>query len=281
MRQAATDFRRILAVSSYEWQIMLRSRWLAAFALLFAVLGALLFYWNETLFMNGAAQGLTRQSMLLVNMLLQLVPLMGLLLSSLSLSGERSDGMTRLLRTYPLTDWQYVAGKFLGLVLAFLCAILAGVVVVYVGTALLGWSGGVRAVSTLLLTSVPLVAAFTAVGLWLGSWVKSRLQAVAGSLLLWFFFVYLYGMLTMSVLPTLPRIIQEPVLAGLLMLNPVETVRIATVFWQGQGYLYGPTFYYWEQAIRTPGGIAGAMVLLMLYMSIPLLLASRTIRKGA
>lgn len=270
----------MLAVAGYEWQIVLRSRWLAAFAALFAVLGALLFYWNHALFRSGTAQGLTRQSLLLVNMLLQLVPLMGLLLSSLALSGERNDGMTRLLRTYPLTHRQYVGGTFCGLVLALLCAVAAGTAVVYFGGALLGWRGGAQAVGMLLLTSVPLLGAFAAIGVWLGSWVKSRLQAVAGSLLLWFFSVYLYGMLVMAVLPALPRLVQEPVLAGLLMLNPVEAVRVATVFWQGQGYVYGPAFYYWERAVRTPGGVVGGMVLLMLYVLLPLLRAARLLRKG-
>lgn len=277
----AVGFRRMMAVTGYEWHMMLRSRWLTAFAVLFAVLGVFLSYWNETLFANTASQGLTRQSMLLLNMMLQLVPLMGLLLSSLSLSGERNDGMTQLLRTYPLTEKQYVSGKFFGLFFALLAAVLTGVFVSYVGSALLGQGGNMGSAAALLLMSIPLLGAFSSIGLWVGSRAKSRLHAVAGSLLLWFFFVYLYGMLVMSVLPLLPRVVQEWVLAGLLMINPVEAVRIVTVFWQGQGYIYGPTFYYWEQAICTLGGVVGGLVLFILYIAIPLLLAARTLRKGA
>lgn len=223
---------------------------------------------------------MTRQSMMLLNMVLQLAPLMGVLLSSLSLSGERSDGMTRLLHTYPLTETQYVIGKFLGLFLALICAVLAGTMIAYVSLAVFGQGGSLQAIGALLLTSIPLLSAFSSLGLWLGSRVRSRLNAIAGSLFLWFFLVYIYGMGVMAALPILPRTMQEGALAILLTLNPVEAVRIGAVFWQGQGYIYGPTFYYWEQAIRSPVGMIGSVVLVILYSMIPLLFAMRKLRKG-
>ncbi|MMZ45997.1 ABC-2 family transporter protein [compost metagenome] len=272
--------RQVKAVVGYEWQMMLRSRWLAAFAALFVILGVFLSYWNHTLFSSTGASGMTRQSMMLLNMVLQLAPLMGVLLSSLSLSGERSDGMTRLLHTYPLTETQYVIGKFLGLFLALICAVLAGTMIAYVSLAVFGQGGSLQAIGALLLTSIPLLSAFSSLGLWLGSRVRSRLNAIAGSLFLWFFLVYIYGMGVMAALPILPRTMQEGALAILLTLNPVEAVRIGAVFWQGQGYIYGPTFYYWEQAIRSPVGMIGSVVLVILYSTIPLFFAMRKLRKG-
>jgi Cu-processing system permease protein len=272
--------RQVKAVVGYEWQMMLRSRWLAAFAALFAILGVFLSYWNHALFSSTGASGMTRQSMMLLNMVLQLAPLMGVLLSSLSLSGERSDGMTRLLHTYPLTETQYVIGKFLGLSLALICAVLAGTMIAYVSLVVFGQGGSLQAIGALLLTSIPLLSAFSSLGLWLGSRVRSRLNAIAGSLFLWFFLVYIYGMGVMAALPILPRTMQEGALAILLTLNPVEAVRIGAVFWQGQGYIYGPTFYYWEQAIRSPVGMIGSVVLVILYSMIPLFFAMRKLRKG-
>lgn len=274
------SIRQVKAVAGYEWQMMLRSRWLAAFAALFAILGVFLAYWNNALFSSTGANGMTRQSMMLLNMVLQLAPLMGVLLSSLSLSGERNDGMTRLLRTYPLTEAQYVIGKFLGLFLALVCAVLAGTMLAYVGLVVLGQGGSVQAIGALLLTSIPLLAAFSSLGLCLGSRVRSRLNAIAGSLFLWFFLVYIYGMGVMAALPMLPRMVQEGMLAVLLALNPVEAVRIGTVFWQGQGYMYGPAFYYWEQIIRSPAGIVGSVALMVIYSLIPLLFAVRKLKRG-
>ncbi|WP_027416596.1 ABC transporter permease [Aneurinibacillus terranovensis] len=272
-------FPKATAVAGYEWHIMLRNRWLAAFAVLFAVLSAFMFFWENSVFQSRTSVGFSRQTEALFTIMLQLTPLMSLLISSLSISAERKDGMTNLLRTYPLTLSQYVVGKFFGLFGAFFCALLSGVFVVNGLISLLAKNNSVFSqMLSLLLPGIFLTGIFTAIGLWIGSRVASRLSAVAGSLIIWFTAVYVYGMVMIVGLPYTPEGVQKPLLVAMLLLNPIETIRTGSVFWRGEGYIYGPDFYYWGNIIRSPLGIAASIILVILYMAVPLLFTVRRLK---
>lgn len=276
-----TFSRQLVAVAAYELRTLLHSRWLAAFAVLFALLNMFMLIWEARLMPTGGdASGFTRQAASQMNLMLQLAPLMSLTLASLSLASERNDGMTGLLRTYPFSPACYILGKFFGLFGAFLLTLLVGFgIAQLLGLFLLPGATASQTLS-LLAMGVALCGVCSAIGLWIGGRVQGRLGAVAASLLIWFVAVYVYSMVLLIALPFAPIAAQQPLLAGALVLNPVEAVRVASVFWRGDGYIYGPAFYYWEQWFNSPLGIACAVGIALLYAAVPLHFAAARIRRG-
>lgn len=274
-------FRQLAAVAAYELRTLLHSRWLAAFAVLFALLNMFMLIWEARLMpAGGDASGFTRQAASQMNLMLQLAPLMSLTLASLSLASERNDGMTGLLRTYPLSPACYILGKFFGLFSAFLLTLLVGFgIAQLLGLFLLPGAAASQTLS-LLAMGVALCGVCSAIGLWIGGLVQSRLGAVAASLLIWFVSVYVYSMVLLVALPFAPIPAQQSILAGALVLNPVEAVRVASVFWRGDGYIYGPAFYYWEQWFNSPIGMASAAGIALLYAAVPLHFVAARIRRG-
>lgn len=276
-----TVFRQLAAVAAYELRTLLHSRWLAAFAVLFALLNMFMLIWEARLMpAGGDASGFTRQAASQMNLMLQLAPLMSLTIASLSLASERNDGMTGLLRTYPLPPACYILGKFFGLFGAFLLTLLVGFGIAQLLGLFLLPRATVSHTLPLLAMGIALCGICSAIGLWIGGRVQSRLGAVAASLLIWFVSVYVYSMVLLAALPFAPTSAQQPVLAGALVLNPVEAVRIASVFWRGDGYIFGPAFYYWEQWFNSAAGIATAAIVVLLYVAIPLHFAAARIRRG-
>lgn len=270
---------QVMAVARYEWQIMLRNRWLAAFAILFALLGGFLFYWQNVIYNGAVGTGLSRQSNLLSNLVLQFVPLMSLILSAQSIAGEKSDGMVGLLRSYPLSSLRYLFGKWLGLSSALFLSLLVGLGI----PILVGLFFSVSTLTqniVLLLMGFFLIAIFSAIGLWVGGRVKGRMGAISASLALWFFLVFLYGMIVMLMVPYLPYLWKKPFLAVLLALNPIEGIRIGGVFIQGQGAVYGPEFVQWQRILQGWKGTGILLGLMFLYTILPLGFAVASLKKG-
>lgn len=276
----AGAFSQVLAVARYEWQIMLRNRWLAAFAVLFALLSGFLMYWQYVIYQGVSGTGFSKQTTQLVNLVLEFVPLMSFMLAAQSIAGDRSDGMISLLRAYPISSFRYIFGKWLGLYFSLFLSFLLGVGLP-IGIASFIFHGeDIGKNLYLLLIGLVLTGVFSAMGLWIGGKVKGRLGAVSASLAIWLFLVFLYGILVMLIVPNLPYLWQKPTLAVLLAIDPVEAVRIGNVLLQGQGAVYGPEFVQWQRNLQGVWGYGLACFLFFLYISIPLGFAVRSLKRG-
>jgi len=118
--------RRVAAILSMEFRVVARNRWLAvaivmmiAFSLLIAVAGS-------APVGTIAAERLTVTAASLGTLMVYLVPLMALLISYDSISGEASRGTLALLLVYPATRAELLAGKSIAQFLVIAIAIVAG-----------------------------------------------------------------------------------------------------------------------------------------------------------
>ncbi len=119
--------RRVAAILSMEFRVVARNRWLAvaivmmiAFSLLIAVAGS-------APVGTIAAERLTVTAASLGTLMVYLVPLMALLISYDSISGEASRGTLALLLVYPATRAELLAGKSIAQFLVIAIAIVAGI----------------------------------------------------------------------------------------------------------------------------------------------------------
>ena len=272
-------FNQMMAVARYEWQTMLRNRWLAAFALLFAILSSGLFYWQYAIYQGESGIGISKPTSILMNLVLQFVPLMSLILSAQSIAGDKGDGMLALLRSYQLSSLRYITGKWLGLCAAMTLSFVIGIGIPLL-ISLFFSSSSLLQLLNLFFEGILLIGIFSAIGLWLGGRMKGRMGAISSSLVVWFFLVFLYSMIVMIVIQYIPYLWKKPLLAGFLVLNPIEAIRIGSVFIQGQGELYGAEFVNWQRTLSGWKGIGVAFGLSLFYLFTPIGMAAKSLKKG-
>lgn len=211
------------AVAAKEFREAVASRWLAAFALGFCGLGALLATlgaWTSPL----GDSGFGRTTAALLNLVLLIVPLMGLTAGSLAFSSERERRTMEFLISLPLKAEEIFWGKFAGAALALGTALAGafgalGIVLMLRGGLASSAVYGSFFLATLLLAGVSLALGFLA---------SARASKAAGALgaavLIWLALVFAgdLGLLGTALAVRLPA----PALLAAAWLNPLSLFRL-------------------------------------------------------
>lgn len=218
--------RPMTALIAKEFAETGRSRWLAGFVGAFCLLAAVLAVAGSSGSTFGG-QGFGRTTAALLNLVLLVVPLMGLTAGSLSLASEKERGTMEFLLSLPLRPRQIFWAKFLGSAAALAAALGLAFGLVGVGLALRGGlrEAGVFAAcfgATLLLAAVSLS---------LGLLISTRSRKVAGAvgfaLLLWLGLILGgdLGLLGTALAVRLP----PGVLLASAWLNPLSLYRLLAI----------------------------------------------------
>lgn len=104
--------RRVVVVAREEFRRALETRWLFAFAALFALFVLGLSFFGLAQGREVGFQGFARVTLSLLNLVLLVVPLTGLMLGTMSVAG--SGESLALLLAQPVSRGEVLAGKFLG-----------------------------------------------------------------------------------------------------------------------------------------------------------------------
>lgn len=166
-----------------ELKQILRSHWMQLVAFLFTfVFVAIIVIQRMAL---PDVEGFTRQTASFLNVLLFLLPLFIITIGSMSIAGDIESGWFSLLKTYPMKIGQYIIGKYVAISLAFLLVVLVAFGVVL---AIGGLLGGVQLPIILVILTLLCIFIFVSLGIVLGAVAKTRLFALALSLVVWSFF---------------------------------------------------------------------------------------------
>lgn len=216
----------LLVLTRKEFSQAARSRWLAAFSTAFLALGAVLAAAGA----SGAAfggGGFGRATAALVNLVLLIVPLLGLSAGALAVSGEREARTLEQLLCLPVTAEEVFWGKFLGVGWALAGALALAFAAL--GTLLAAQGGLAHAgayaacfFSTLLLAAVSL-----ALGLAISAACRKTAAAAGAALVVWLLLVFGgdLGLLGTSLAVRLP----PGALLASAWLNPLSLFRLAAV----------------------------------------------------
>ncbi len=120
------DAMSVLLIMNKELQDARRSRWFIMLAVVFAGLALALAMLGMSALGTIGGGGFGRTTASLLNLVILVVPLMGLLMSTLSVAGEREHGTLLTLLAQPVLLEEVFLGKFLGLAAAFFGTILCG-----------------------------------------------------------------------------------------------------------------------------------------------------------
>jgi len=217
----------ISTLAGYELRSSLRNRWFLLYALAFAVLAVAL----SSLSLTGAGMfgfaGFGRTAASLINLVLLIVPLMGLTIGAQSLASEREKGTLAYLLAQPVNRAEVLWGKFVGLGMGLLAALLLGF---GLSAAVIAWQGGVVEVQqyiSLVGFSLLLALVTLSLGIFLSAWSRSSALAVGLALFAWLALVFIGDLGLMSTTVAMKLKIQT--LFGLALINPLQVFKIAAV----------------------------------------------------
>jgi len=217
----------ILTLANYELRSSLRNRWFMLYALIFAVLAVAL----SSLSLSGAGMfgfaGFGRTAASLINLVLLIVPLMGLTIGAQSLAAEREQGTLAYLLAQPIGRAEVLMGKLLGLGAALLAALLLGF---GLAAALIAWQGGLVEAGRyglLVVLSLLLALVSLSLGIALSAWSRSSSLATGLALFVWLALVFVgdLGLMGTAIVMKL----DIGALFGLSLINPLQVFKIATV----------------------------------------------------
>jgi len=247
----------VLLLAEKELRDARRNRWFVLYASVFAGL-ALAVAWTA---LAGAGAygvaGFTRTSAGLLNLVLLVVPLMGLTLGAGALAGERERGTLLYLLAQPVSPWEVFLGKYLGLALALSGALAMGFGLAGVAMALRGGLPQVGDYLALVGLAVFLAWASLAVGLLISAPSPRSATAMGIALFLWLSLAFFTDLGLMGT--ALTRQVSIQTLFFIALLNPLQAFKVATVLvLRGNLEVLGPAGVY---AVRTWGSALMPMLM--------------------
>lgn len=120
------DAQCVYLIMNKEFQETRRSRWFLLLALMFAALALTLVFLSTSALGALGGAGFGRTTVSLLNLVILIVPLMGLLMGAMSVASEREHGTLTTILAQPVVLEEVFLGKFLGLAGALVGAILFG-----------------------------------------------------------------------------------------------------------------------------------------------------------
>jgi Cu-processing system permease protein len=255
------DFKNILILTQKELRDARRNRWFLLYTLAFAGL-ALALAW---LALSGVGSyglaGFGRTGASLINLVLLIVPLMGLTLGALSLAGERERGTLLYLMTQPVAQIELLLGKFLGLALAVLVTLVLGF---GLSGLLIAWRGGAAQAGdylSLVLLAFVLSLVSLSLGFLISAAVRKSATAVGLALFLWLVLVFFGDLGLMGTAVVMQLEIGQ--LFTLALFNPLQLFKMASILAiRSNLEVLGPAGIY---AVRTYG--SGLMVVLLVILA--------------
>ena len=254
------DLSIVGALVGKEMRDARRNRWLALYTLVFAGLSfALVWLALATMGAAGPA-GFGRTAASLINLVLLIVPLMGLTLGALSLASERERGSLLYLLAQPITHLELLMGKYLGVGLSLLGALALGF---GASGLVIAWRGIVAsAAAYLALVALASLLALSALslGMFLSAFARRSATAIALALFLWLLLVFGGDLGLMGSALTLRIDIQT--LFALALLNPLQVFKMAAILAiRGSLEVLGPAGLY---ALRAYGDRLSLLFLVIL-----------------
>lgn len=220
-----------------------RNRWLWLYALVFVALASALVWLGLSALGSYGVAGFGRTGASLINLILLIVPLMGLTLGALSIAGERERGTLLFLLAQPVNAAEVLIGKYLGLAFALIAALSAGF---GLSGLLIAWHGGfVQSDLYLALwgLTVLLVLLSLAVGFLISALARKGATAMGTALFVWLLLVFLSDLGVMGTALVLRLSVGQ--LLSLALLNPLQSFKLlAVLIVQGDLEILGPAGLY-------------------------------------
>lgn len=207
----------------------------------------------------------------LLNIVLMVVPLVSIVFTTIHFFN--SYEFIELMLAQPVNRIVIFLSEYIALALSLCLAYLIGVgvpIVMYGASA----GGGTLLLSGLMLTLVFVSLAFLASVL-----TRDKAKAIGLALLFWFYFSLIYDGLLLWVIFSFSDYPIEKLTLGLVALNPVDLARIIMLLKLDISALMGYTGAFYKNFFGSHWGIIFSSAVLFIWITLPLLLATRIFAK--
>ncbi len=214
-------------LSAKEMRDARRNRWFIVVSALFALLSVSLSLLGLAGLGSLGISGFGRTAASLLNLVLLIVPLMGLLLGAMSIAGEREQGTLITLLAQPVTAGEVFIGKYLGSAFALISTVLLGfgasaiVIARYAGAQEIG--DYLRLVAFTMLLGL----SYLSLGFLASVFVRRQATAVGAALFIWFTFIFLSDLGLMGTAIVLRLSPNE--LFWAVLINPAQSFKLAVI----------------------------------------------------
>lgn len=240
----------------HELRVLMRSKWLLNFTLLFFALSFLLYFYGlQTSGGDSNGQAYNRSIAMLINLSLWIIPMICLILGTNSLVSDKEEGRLSLYQTYRSSTILYVMSKYISLC----SSLIASLVIAYGIFGIILFKQNLVNISILtifLLLNILLVLVFASISLFIGTISSTRTQSFSYSILVWSFMVFLFEFLLFLVISLIPYHLKLKGMFAAVLLNPIESIRIWVIHELNATYIFGPEFL-----ILTEWGKSGTLSL--------------------
>lgn len=201
-----------------EWHRTLRQKETYFFLIAWLVVLILLGGLSQAL---PVATDYTNISSTLLTIIGLILPLFVLLMTAVQWGSERESKRIRLYRTYRIHPFRLIWTRFSTFVMTQWIVLLfaIGVASFFVSVSTHAWLG-------LFLYAVGLIVFCASLGTWIGTWSRSRLQAVIIAFFTWMFLVLLWPTLLVTIVSFFPYDSQLTTMIVSTLLNGTELLRI-------------------------------------------------------
>lgn len=224
------EMRQIATIAGKEFWDRIRNRWVLAVALVFTAFALVIAYAGSA--QQGAVgfRSIEVTIASLVSLVIYLIPLIALVLGFDAIVGERERGSLDLLLSLPITRFELLLGKFLGLSAALTFSTVAGFGLVGVVlssqidlNALFHYAG-------FMVSSVLLGMSFLSLAVMVSVFATDRTRASGMAIALWFFFVLIFDLLLLGALVATGGQYGGAAFPWLMLANPADVFRILNIF---------------------------------------------------
>ncbi len=266
-------------IARFEWKHAVRQWWMVTFTLVFLLFQTMFLISEWSASASPGFSGFHRMTGQLLNMNLLMLPIMAMLMGSLSVAGDKEDQQWDLLSTYPLPRFLLILGKFTGLLTAFTAMITLSYGILGIAGYFLLPSASIQPLIVFLMNSIALIIVFLSIGILMGKLAKSRLQAIALSVVIWFFSLFVIPFLTLNLALFMPAMWVKSWIGLSTLINPAEFMRVSSIFLLGNGEILGAPFYQWNEWFTSAAGYVAVWGYSLGYAGLILFLSSLR-RKG-
>lgn len=272
------DFNNVITISRKELQDARRNRWYLIYVVVFAGLSLALAWLGMTGLGDYGLAGFGRTAASIINIVLLVVPLMGLTLGAISLAGERERSTLLYLLAQPVTQLEVLLGKYFGLAIALFSALVLGFGISGVLIAVQGGSAEINLYLLMVLLAFMLALVSLSIGFLISSLVRKGSTAISIALFIWLLLLIFGDLGIMGTSMVLKLGVGQ--LFTLTMLNPMQIFKIAAILnIRGSLEVLGPAGIY---ALRTYGEqlMPGLIGVLLAWTLLPMAAAFYAFRRS-
>lgn len=207
----------------------------------------------------------------LLNIVLIVVPLVSMVFATIHY--YNSYEFIELMLSQPVSRSKILLSEYLGTALSMSSAFIIGV-----GVPILLFNFDATGVA-LILTCCLLTFIFTSLAFFASVKAKDKARGIGAALLLWFYFALIYDGLVLLILFSFSDYPLEKITLFLSSLNPVDLGRISIMLKMDVSALMGYTGATYKDFFGSNLGVLYTTGIMLVWMTLPLLLAVRSFNK--